>query len=221
MERSIVERVVQTFKDGGVVIFPTDTVWGIGASIEAREALLRLYRIKGRPEEKPTAVLVSNLTMARRYGRFNASALAFAKHHWPGALTIIVLAKLGTVPDLVRGGGESVGLRVPAHAFLLGVLHRLDRGIVAGSANFSGEPPPGRFRKIDRKLLTMVDDVVKPAGQGSEDRQAGGALRPLASTVVDTTKKPPVVLRKGPVDLTVDVDSRKGESWKSSGDSLE
>ena len=190
---------VQVLRDGGILVFPTDTVWGVGVSIDNPKALRRLYSVKGRAFNKPTAVLVENLAMARRYGIFPPAAVKLAERYWPGALTLIVKARFESVPALIRGGSDRVGLRAPKFPLLLSILHELGSGIAAGSANFSGAATAQTFSMIDRRLINQADYVVIPAS--SKRAILEKHSEHSASTVVDTTARPFRILREGPISI--------------------
>ena len=188
-----IKKAVRVLMKGGVVIFPTDTVWGIGASVANEEGINRLYKIKNREKEKPTAVLVSDLGMAEKLGEFSEEALDLAKRHWPGGLTIIVKARKRPIQSAILGRGGSIGLRISDNEVVLEILRKLGTGVVAGSANFSGGVTPSSFDEISRELIEKVDYVIE-----KKSWEAGGED---PSTVVDATEKPFVVLRKGPVEI--------------------
>lgn len=184
------EKAVESLKNGGVIIFPTDTVWGIGAWVGSSDGIKKLYRIKNRPGDKPTAVLVKDLHQAKQYGTFSPAASSLAHKHWPGALTLIVTAT-PAVPGEIRGNQESVGLRVPDYEPIQTLSQLLGGGIVAGSANFSGLPAPKTREEIDPKLISAADFLLE-----------GESLGQPASTVVDTTTSPLKVIRSGPIKIT-------------------
>lgn len=200
---SVIKEAVHTLKRGGVIIFPTDTVWGIGVSLSNTAAVERLYSIKGREEGKPTAVLVSGMEMAERYGRFSQEARDLANKYWPGGLTVIVPAGEATLPQMLLGQSKTIGLRVPKNDITLSLISRLGEAIAAGSANFSGDIAPREYKDIDKRLLRAVDYVLarKDKLTKSVSFESGGQM---PSTVVDATKKPMVVLREGPVRLATD-----------------
>jgi L-threonylcarbamoyladenylate synthase len=129
---------IRKLKAGGVVAFPTETVYGIGALISKPKAIARIYKIKKRPRSKPLQVLVSSLRQAKELGIFNAEALRLAKKDWPGPLTLVV-KKTKKVPAMVSPG-KTVGLRVPAHRTVLDLIRKVGP-IVATSANISGKIP--------------------------------------------------------------------------------
>lgn len=185
-----VSEVVESLKHGGVVVFPTDTVWGLGVAASNHEAIERFYTIKRRESTKPTAVLVADLIQAERWGDFGDEARKIASEHWPGALTLVVKARAG-VPSSIRGRGETVGLRVPDHEQVRTLCEELEDGIVTGSANFAGGIAPREVEQLDSELLRQVDVALRGEAGGTE-----------ASTVVDTTTKPIRVVREGPVKIS-------------------
>lgn len=172
-----INQAVQILRSGGVVIFPTDTVWGMGVAADNPAAVKKFYRIKRREKDKPTAILVADLAQAEKIGEFGDRVREVAKKFWPGALTIVVPS---------RAGG-TVGLRVPDHR-VIQELCRQAGGILAGSANFAGGLAPRILEEIDKELIEMVDMVMGGESLGQE-----------ASTVIDTTVKPWRVIRQGTV----------------------
>lgn len=206
-DTKVIEKAVRVLRKGGVILFPTDTVWGIGASVAAPLGLRRLYAVKGRSHGKPTVVLVDSLEMAKQYGVFDARALTLAETHWPGALTLIIATRKDTVPALVRGRGATVGLRIPKHQLTQEIIHKLGAGIAAGSANLSGDPAPLVFSDIQKRLLEDVDYVVYPS---TEERVPRSERKDhMASTVVDTTVTPVRILRRGPINVSTGTHQRR------------
>ena len=177
-----INKAVSILKAGGVVIFPTDTVWGIGASINNPAGIEKLYKIKKREKDKPTAVLISDLNMANSIGKINKRASELINKYWPGGLTIIVKSKNNI---------ETIGLRQPNHQLALALIKKLGVGLIASSANFSGKTPPLKKEQLDGKLIDLADYVL-PGESGAKP----------ASTVIDTTKNPFVILRQGAVKLS-------------------
>jgi L-threonylcarbamoyladenylate synthase len=163
------KNAVKILRSGGVIAFPTETVFGIGACLDQPEAIKRIFRLKKRSRKKPLQILVASLGQAKKYGRFNKQALALAKQ-WPGPLTLVVY-KTKLVPRLVTGGSNKVGLRVPDHKITLALIRKCGP-IVATSANLSGEKPALRASSIK----INVDYVV-----------AGKTKTGKASTVLDAT----------------------------------
>lgn len=181
----MIDKAVGVLRKGGVIIFPTDTVWGIGCSLDKPQAIKKLYQIKKRDQSKPTAVLIGSLDQAKKLASFTPQALKLAKKYWPGGLTIVIKAKK-SVSQLIQGEKGTIGLRMPDNELLLKILRKLNSGVVASSANFSGQPIPKTMTQIDSSLIKLSDLLVTG--------KAGGSL---ASTVIDLTSKPPQILRQG------------------------
>ncbi|MFC1510937.1 L-threonylcarbamoyladenylate synthase [Candidatus Margulisiibacteriota bacterium] len=159
---------VQILKSGGVIAFPTETVFGIGALLDKPEAIQRIFEIKKRPKDKPLQILVADLERAKQLGQFSQKAEEFAKKHWPGPFTLVVYKK-DTVPQLVTGGSDKVGLRVPDHKIALELIKKCGP-IVATSANRSGEKPALTAKEVKEKL-PEVDYVLAgktKSGQASK-----------------------------------------------------
>ena len=129
----------RALREGGLVAFPTETVYGLGADATNAAAIARLYQAKGRPAFNPLIAHVGDLEAARRIGRFDAAALRLAEAFWPGPLTL-VLPKLPDcgVADLALAGLDSVAVRVPAHKIAHALLAAFNGPVVAPSANRSG-----------------------------------------------------------------------------------
>jgi L-threonylcarbamoyladenylate synthase len=187
-----VKQAIDILKNGGIVIFPTDTAFGIGCRIDNEEAVKRLFAIRKRAETKAVPVLVSSLHMAQEYVQVVPDAVVekLVKPFWPGALTIVLKSKADKIARLVRGGGDTVGVRVPDHLTTLALINGVGVPIVGTSANFAGEETPYAFESLNEDLTRQVDFVVH--GQ-CHNRQA--------STVIDCTETPWKVLRKGAVKI--------------------
>lgn len=171
------DQIIKAFKDGQLVVFPTDTVWGVGCVVENKNSLLRLYQLKQRPINKPTAILTGSLKQAQKLGRFSNIEKKIVKYFWPGGVTVVVPAT-SLVPTMVLSDRKTIGLRMPKDDWLLGILQKLPLGIVATSANFAGQKTPIKKTDLDKKFLQKVDYIVdKSKNKGHE-----------ASTVVEQIK---------------------------------
>lgn len=185
------KQAIKVFNEGGIVIFPTDTAFGIGCRIDSSEAIKRLFGIRKRPVTKAVPVLVSSVEMAKHYWQ-DIPHLVFEKlikPYWPGALTIVLPSRSEKVPNLVRGGGNTLGLRMPKHSDLLKIIEEVGVPILAPSANFAGEPTPYSFEKLNPKLVELVDYVLP-----------GDCTTKQASTVIDCSFEPWKILRQGAVE---------------------
>ncbi len=178
---NVIDKAVEVLNSGGIVIFPTDTVWGIGVKADDEIAVKKFYEIKRREEGKPSQILVADLEQAEQLGEFNIKVSDLAQKYWPGALTIVLPGK----------SGGTVGLRVADHELTRELCKRVGP-IMAGSANFAGKPVPIRREELNSELVNLVDLVM--------EGECGGQP---SSTVVDTTKDPWVVVREGPVKLNI------------------
>jgi L-threonylcarbamoyladenylate synthase len=175
--------------DGGLVAFPTESFYGLGAHALQPEALARVFAVKGRPESKPLLVLVDGPEMAETLAaEISAGARALMARHWPGALTLVLKAS-SRVPAALTGGTGTVGVRMPGHAIALGLVRAAAFPVTAPSANPSGQAPPVTARAVEEYFGGRVDMILDGGPT------AGGA----GSTIADCTSWPPRVLRQGPV----------------------
>lgn len=178
-------------RDGGVVAFPTETVYGLGADAANRQAVRRIFGIKGRPADHPLIVHLADPGMIDRWARdVPADALRLAERFWPGPLTII-LRRSATVSDLVTGGLDTVGLRVPAHPVDQNLLREFGGGVAAPSANRFGRISPTCADHV-RDELGSTPDLILDGG----DCQVG-----LESTIISLVHDRPVLLRPGGISL--------------------
>lgn len=189
---NLLSEKIKILQNGGIGIFPTDTVYGIGCRLDNEESLQRLFTIRNRPEEKAVLAVVDSIEMAQKYllpiSQDVRSQLM--DRYWPGGLTIVLPCNTEEVPSIARGGGLTLGIRQTNHPILLEVIKALGVPLVAPSANFAGEPTPKTFEEVDRKLLRMVDCAI--------EGECGGSI---ASTVIDCSVSPWKILREGAVKI--------------------
>lgn len=173
--------------DGGLVAFPTETVYGLGADATNAEAIARLYLAKGRPSFNPLIAHVADLAAARRIARFDAGAEKLAARFWPGPLTLVLPRAAGCpVADLATAGLETVAVRVPDHPVARDILARFGGPVVAPSANISGHVSPTTARHVEADLAGRIDLII----------DGGAANVGLESTIVGCFE-PPLLLRPG------------------------
>jgi L-threonylcarbamoyladenylate synthase len=178
-------------RDGGLVAFPTESFYGLGANALDPRAVERVFSVKGRSESKPLLVLVDSVAMAERLvSELPAGALELMARHWPGALTLVLNAA-AHVPDRLTAGTGTIGLRVPAHPVALALVRTAQRAVTAPSANPSGALPPTTALEVRRYFEGAVDLILDGGAT------AGGA----GSTIADCTVWPPRILRQGPVRI--------------------
>ncbi len=182
-----IDACVERLRRGALVAFPTETVYGLGAVATDERAVARVFSLKGRPAHNPLIVHVDSPEMARAYvAHWPERAQRLASAFWPGALTL-VLARSGSVPDLVTGGGETVGVRCPDHPLALALIGQLGEGLVGPSANPSGGVSPTTGAHV--RASFSEDEVLVLDG--------GPCRAGIESTVLDLTRTPARVLRPG------------------------
>lgn len=165
------EETIRAIQHGGVVAFPTDTVFGLGASLKHPDALDRIYRIKDRDETKSLPILLSSLDKLSLVAEpLDERVLALLRAFWPGPLTVVLPAKAGLPPQVVASDG-TVGVRIPNHSIALTLSERAGGALATTSANRSGEPPTCRAEDIVEQLPGDIDIVLKggysPCGEPS------------------------------------------------------
>lgn len=180
-------------RSGGVVAFPTETVYGLGADAMNPVAVKRIFAIKGRPAEHPLIVhLAAAEQMAHWASAIPQEAYILARRFWPGPLTLI-LKRAPQVPDVVTGGQDTIGLRVPAHPLALELLQAFGGGLAAPSANRFGRVSPTTAAHVRAELGNAVDGILD-----------GGPCRVgLESTIISLVGERPVILRPGAVARSV------------------
>jgi len=179
---------IEVVRSGGVVGLPTDTVYGIGVDPLNEEAVAKLYELKGRPPAKPIGILVGTMDQARMIGDMTGAAAALAEAHWPGALTLVVPARVilsDWVGDRIK---RTIGLRMPDHPIAIALLEEVGPLSVT-SANLAGGPEA----RDHLEARAIFGDAVYYL----EGASPGGS----PSTVVDLTGHKPVLLRQGPVSI--------------------
>lgn len=191
---SDIEQAVKVLNSGGIIIFPTDTAFGIGCRIDNEKAIQKLFKLRNRPQNQATPVLVSSIDMASSYllEIVREEQEQLMEKYWPGALTIVLQSKTEMVPELVRGYGTTIGVRMPNNHTILEIIKRVGVPILGPSANYHGEQTPYSFNEIDTKLVQSVDLAIN----GKSD------LRNV-STVIDCTKKPWKILRQGAIKVNI------------------
>lgn len=185
---------VQILKEGGVGIFPTDTAFGIGCRMDNEKAIERLFTLRRRPPTQATPVLISSLDMATIYfsSPLPNNVRQLCRMYWPGALTVIYNCQIEKVPSLVRGGGITLGMRIPDHDIPLTLIQKVGVPLLAPSANFHTQNTPYKYEDLDINLLRLVDFVIPGTGKHS-----------FVSTVIDCTKTPFQIVRQGVVRVTI------------------
>lgn len=157
--RQEVETAVDALLMQQVILYPTDTVWGLGCDAEVPRAVEQLYKLKGRPDGKPSIVLVADLKMLARYVKEVPQGLEAALAAQNRPTTYILPAAQYLAPQLIGPDG-TIGLRIPQDEFCHKLVRRLGHGLVSTSANLSGEPTPATYVAVDPRIVRQVDYVV-------------------------------------------------------------
>jgi len=189
----VLKRAGDAIRRGGLVGFPTETVYGLAADAFNKDAVKRVFEVKGRPADNPLPVQVASQDeVIRLVAEIPEVAERLMKAFFPGPLTLVLKAS-GAVSEIVTAGTGKVGIRMPDHPVALGLIRSAGTPIVAPSANMSGEPPPTTSQEVlaylDGKIEILLD--------------AGPTKLRLASTVVDVTETPPRILREGSITREV------------------
>jgi L-threonylcarbamoyladenylate synthase len=173
--------------DGGLVAFPTETVYGLGADAANPAAIARLYQAKGRPSFNPLIAHVGDLKAGMRIAHFDATATALAEAFWPGPLTLVLpKTRDCAVADLATAGLDTIAVRVPAHPVALAILRAFGGPVVAPSANLSGHVSPTTAEHVHSDLVGRIDLIVD-----------GGAVAVGVESTIVGCFDAPMLLRPG------------------------
>ncbi len=191
---SQIYEAVRILNEGGIVIFPTDTAYGIGCRMDNEDSVERLFSIRKRPQSQATPVLFNSIEMMKDYLLDIPKEVKekLMDKYWPGALTIVLPCKTEKISRLVRGNSNNLGVRIPDNDITLSIIKKAGVGVLGPSANFYGEKTPYNFEDLDPELVSLVDFVVN-----------GECKLKQTSTVVDCSVKPWQIIREGAVKLNL------------------
>ena len=195
-----IKRAAQALKDGHLVAFPTETVYGLGADATNEKAVSRVYSVKGRPTDHPLIVHISSINQLSKWAiDIPEYAIKLAEEFWPGPMTLI-LKRSEIAKDFITGGQENVGVRVPSHPEALALLNEFEKmggqGIAAPSANRFGAVSPTNSAAVVEELRDYLaqHDLILDGGQS----EVG-----IESTIINCTRKLPVILRPGSITSAI------------------
>lgn len=190
---TVFSRARDVIRSGGVIAYPTDTFYALGADPKNSSAVKRVFEIKGRRPDQPLLLLIKDASGVPEWtAERSPVAEALMQAHWPGPLTLVFRAKPDVLPGLTAGTG-TVGLRVPGNALTLRLLDLLGCALTGTSANRSGRPNARTANEVAAELGDMIDLIL----------DSGAAEGDMPSTVVDVTQTPARVIREGAVKLSV------------------
>jgi L-threonylcarbamoyladenylate synthase len=184
-----INKGIEIIRSGGVIAFPTDTVYGLGGGAFDEKAIKRVFEVKQRPPEMALPILLADVTQVHQVARFvPAYGWRLIEHFLPGGLTLVVY-RTKIVSDLITAGGETVAIRIPDHPVPIALIKGSGRPLIGTSANVSGKPAVLTAAEVKSQLGDSVELIIDgiPAPSGKE------------STVVDVTGEEPVILRVGAV----------------------
>lgn len=206
-----IKRAAALIKRGGIVIFPTDTVFGIGCRWDNQKSVGKIYQIKSRPKDLPFPILLSDQSQLNEIALVTPLARDLVKRYWPGGLTVILNLK---------SKNQKVGFRIPNNQTVQELIRQSGTPIIGTSANLHGKTPVKNSKNLDPQIVELVDYVIE-----------GGCEEGIESTVVDATGKKPVFIRDGAVtvrSLNLKINTTKREevfvsiadSWSSLKDKV-
>lgn len=179
-----IQVAADVLQSGGLVAFPTETVYGLAANALDQKAVARIFEAKGRPADKPLIVFVSDFGAAKRFANFSPLAEKLAKNFWPGALTIVLeRVEDCPLPENLTAGFKTIGLRVPDNLTALALTKTLSFPLAVTSVNLSGQPSPAKAGDITLPVELILDGGASELG--------------IESTVIDARGDTPVFLREG------------------------
>ncbi len=188
VERQL-KQSVSILKNGGIIVYPTDTVYGLGADAFNEAAVNRIYKIKQRPLDQPLSVLIAEMSdLNQLTDDFPDMARILADKYWPGGLTLVV-SKSSLIPDWITAGRDTVAVRIPDHPITLELLRAFGKPLIGTSANLSGSPS-----------VISADEVKEQLGNAADFIFDGGVCPGgFESTIIDVTGNMPIVLREGAI----------------------
>jgi len=189
-DRGALREAAEVVRRGGLIVYPTDTVYGLGCNPFNQEAVEKIFDVKGR-KGKPLPVLASDVEAVKRIAELSDIALRLAEAFWPGPLTL-VLPRKPVMPSVLTCGLPSVGVRIPGHGFAIELIRACGGLLVGTSANRSGHPPPRTAQEALEELGELVELII----------DGGPTPLGIPSTVLDLTGPEPKLVREGPIKIS-------------------
>jgi len=192
IDEKVLVEACRVLRNSGLVAFPTETVYGLGALISKRDAVTRIFEVKGRPADNPLIVHVDSVEMFEKLVvNPPETAYRLIDRYWPGPLTIVWWKNKDVVPDEVTAGLSKVAVRSPAHPVALNLINICSEAIAAPSANRSGKPSPTTAKHVIDDLYGLIELII----------DSNDTLYGVESTIIDLTTDPPRLLRPGAIPV--------------------
>jgi L-threonylcarbamoyladenylate synthase len=186
--KKAVQKAAETLAQGGIILYPTDTLYGLGVDAQNTEALGRLRNLKGREKKKPISVIVADVESLAAHAEVHPSALWYAKRYLPGALTLVLPGREHLPKEVMLN--DAIGVRIPDDPFALALAVEFGAPYTATSANTSGIPTPATANEIIRQFGTLAPEIDLII-------DAGPRASVLGSTVITFREGVPYILRAG------------------------
>jgi L-threonylcarbamoyladenylate synthase len=206
-----IRQAIKALQQGDVIVFPTETVYGVGADSTNYEAIDKLFKIKHRPKDNPVTLHVSDINMVTHVGIVNEYARKLIDDFWPGALTLILNVKAESIAPNVNAGRKTVGFRMPDNEISALLISKFGHPVAGTSANISG--------KLSSTSLSQVSEYFKDKISAYID--GGPSKIGIESTVIDLTKNIPTIIRPGSIDkqqieesLGIEIEEKSSEISK-------
>ena len=188
-DRDMLKKIGDVIRKGGVILYPTDTVYGLGCDPFSCNALERILALKGRVPDKGVLVLIPSYEwLFRISGDVGQGMLDLCRSWWPGPVTCL-FAAAPELPGILTGSGGKIGVRMPDSRFLLDCMNSIPGPLVSTSANLAGEPPVSRFSAVNSRIMEGVDLCISDTAETKSERKV--------STVVDLSGDEPLIIREG------------------------
>jgi len=197
--KEVIRKTIEVIMNGGIVVCPTDTVYGLIANAKDKIAVKRVFEIKKRSFEKPLPVFIKNLEMAKSLANIDGKQEKILKKFWPGKLTVILKAKPIEFPQGILSKDKKIGLRIPNYKFLNLLLREIGRPLTSTSANISGKSASVDIREVSKQFISekVQPDLVLDAGKLKSS---------LPSTVIDLINFK--TIREGEISLYSEIDKK-------------
>lgn len=183
------ERIVEILKEGGIMVYPTDTIYGLGCDIFNKKAIEKIYQLKGRDRKKPLSIICADIKEVAKYAIIQDYAYRLMKKYLPGPYTFILKAK-NAMPKTFLSKNRTVGIRIPDNKICLAMAQKLGNPIITTSLNVSGEAVLTNPSELSKEMQNKIDIIID-----------SGPLPKEASSIIDLSAEAPVILREGKGDL--------------------